>query len=88
MGDGLVERMNRPLLTLLRSYTEREGDWEEDLQLLLCVYQSTRHATTGYHHTKFSLGLTLPSYMFPDYQEQQCQSPWNTARALEPKFRS
>ena len=34
MGDGLVERMNRSLLSLLRTYVERENLWEEHLQLL------------------------------------------------------
>ena len=35
MGDGLVERMNRSILNLLRDLVDREEDWEEHLQLLL-----------------------------------------------------
>ena len=38
MGDGLVERMNRSLLSLLRTQTVRQNDWEDYLQLLLFVY--------------------------------------------------
>ena len=45
MGDGLVERMNRSLLTLLRSFVDREEDWEKHLQLLLFIYRTTKHAT-------------------------------------------
>ena len=35
MGDGLVERMNRSLLTLLRILVDKENDWEDHLQLAL-----------------------------------------------------
>ena len=31
MGDGLVERMNRSVLNLLRGLVEKEEDWEEHL---------------------------------------------------------
>ena len=37
MGDGLVERMNRSLLTLLRTHVEGGSLWEEHLQLLLFI---------------------------------------------------
>ena len=46
MGDGLVERMNRSLLNLLRTLVEKESDWEEHVQLLLFVYRTTKHSTT------------------------------------------
>ena len=37
MGDGLVERMNRSLLTLLHTHVEGGSLWEEHLQLLLFI---------------------------------------------------
>ena len=46
MGDGLVERMNRSLLHLLRALVEKESEWEEHVQLLLFVYRTTKHSTT------------------------------------------
>ena len=46
MGDGLVERMNRSLLNLLRTLVEKEDNWEEHVQLLLFVYRATKHSTT------------------------------------------
>ena len=46
MGDGLVERMNRSLLNLLRALVQTESDWEEHVQLLLFVYRTTKHSTT------------------------------------------
>ena len=35
MGDGLVERMNRSLLNLLRAFVQKSSDWENHLQLLM-----------------------------------------------------
>ena len=34
-GDGMVEHFNRSLLQLLRSYVEKEADWEKHLSLAL-----------------------------------------------------
>lgn len=65
MGDGLVERMNRSLLTLLRSYVERERDWEEHLQLLLFLYRTTKHATSGLSPYEVLFGTNPPSLHTP-----------------------
>ena len=46
MRDGQVEGMDRTLLSLLRTYTESHGDWEEHLQLMLFVYHTTKHSST------------------------------------------
>ena len=47
-GNGLVERQNRTLLTLLRVYTSRRMlDGDEHIDGVLGAYNSTRHATTG-----------------------------------------
>ena len=46
MGDGLVKRMKRSLLNLLRALVKMESDWEEHVQLLLFVYKTTKHSTT------------------------------------------
>ena len=47
-GNGLVERQNRTLLTLLRVYTSRRmQDLVEHIDGVLGAYNSTRHATTG-----------------------------------------
>ena len=37
-GDGMVERFNRSLLQLLRSYVDEESDWEQYLPLVLYAY--------------------------------------------------
>ena len=77
MGDGLVERMNRSLLTLLRSYVDREDDWERHLQLLLYVYRTTKHGNTGLSPYEVLFGYIpsplqlpeLPGTVVPDPSE-------------------
>lgn len=46
-GDGMVERFNRSLLQLLRSYTDVQSNWEEHLPLALYAYRTAIHASTG-----------------------------------------
>ena len=47
MGNGLVERMNQSLPNFLRTFVQKEGNWEQHLQLLLYIYQTTKHSSTG-----------------------------------------
>ena len=46
-GDGMVERFNRSPLQLLRTYTQKEADWELHLPLALYAYRTAAHSTTG-----------------------------------------
>ena len=46
-GDGMVERLNRSLLQMLRTYVERQEDWEKYLPLVLHAYRSAPHSSTG-----------------------------------------
>ena len=46
-GDGMVERFNRTLLQLLRSYVESQSDWECYLPLILYAYRTAAHSSTG-----------------------------------------
>ena len=43
--DGMVERFNRSLLQLLRSYVERNEDWERYLPLVLYAYRTAVHSS-------------------------------------------
>ena len=43
-GDGMVERFNRSLLQLLRTYVEREEEWECHLSLVLFEYRTAIHS--------------------------------------------
>jgi len=46
-GDGMVERFNRTLLQLLRSYVSSQSDWETYLPYVLYAYRTSQHTTTG-----------------------------------------
>ena len=69
MGDGLVERMNRSLLTLLRTHVEKDSQWEEHLQLLLFMYRTTKHASMGLSPYEVLFGCNPPSHWLPNLQE-------------------
>ena len=45
--DGMVERFNRSLLQLLRSYVESQNNWERYLPLVLYVYRTATHYSMG-----------------------------------------
>lgn len=47
-GDGMVERLNRSLLQLLRLYVDKQpADWERYLPLVLYAYRTAVHSSTG-----------------------------------------
>ena len=46
-GDGMVECFNRSLLQLLRSYVDNKADWEQYLPLVLYIYRTAVHSSTG-----------------------------------------
>jgi len=46
-GDGMVEQFNRILLQLLRSYTEKQEEWERYLPYVLFAYCTAVHTSTG-----------------------------------------
>ena len=46
-GDGMVERSNRVILDMLRSYVDREEQWEQYLALILYAYNTSYHSSTG-----------------------------------------
>eukprot|EP00731_Ephydatia_muelleri_P003131 Em0001g3131a len=45
--DGMVERVNRSLLQLLRAYVEKDYEWERYLPLVLYAYRTAVHMSTG-----------------------------------------
>ena len=45
--DGMVERFNRSLLQLLRTYVEKREGWKKYLPLALFAYRTVVHSSTG-----------------------------------------
>ena len=42
-GDGMVERANRSILQMLRTFVEKKTDWERWLPLMLYAYRTSKH---------------------------------------------
>jgi len=71
-GDGMVERFNRSLLQMLRSYVHTQADWEEFLPLVLFAYRTSVHTSTGITPFELMFGrsaqnssLSLPTAFDP-----------------------
>ena len=77
-GDGMVERFNRTLLQLLRTYTEKQEEWERYLPFVLFAYRAAVHSSTGVSPFELMFGRPpiqnpLPSataYDVVSYQSQ------------------
>ena len=86
MGDGLVERMNRSLLSLLRSFVEKEGDWEQHLQFLLYIYRTSKHSSTGLSPFEIIFGSNPPSLHIPDFRTTAILDPGDYVSGLQQKL--
>ena len=64
-GDGMVERFNRSLLQLLRSYVEHQSDWERFLPLVLFAYRTATHSSTGCSPFNLMFGRSPSAPNFP-----------------------
>ena len=86
MGNGLVERMNRSLLTLLRTYVDREEDWDTHLQTLLFIYRTTKHATTGLSPYEVLFGYTPSPLQISDLHSSVIPNPAEYSATLRRKL--
>jgi len=86
LGDGLVERMNRSLLSLFRVFTDSRYDWEEHLQLLLFFYRTPRHASTGLSPYEVLFGSNPPSPHLPVIHKSVIPDPSAYSACLQQKL--
>ena len=48
-SDGLVERLNRTLLSMLSKYVaDKPSDWDQWLGLVVMAYRTAKHSSTGF----------------------------------------
>ena len=80
--DGLVERMNRSLLNLLCVFTQKSCDWEDHLQLLMFVYRTSKHTSTGLSPYEVIFGRNPPSIHVPELYTTAILDPWEYSSAL------
>ena len=55
-GDGMVERLNRSILQMLRTYVTKECNWERYLPLIMYAYRTTPHSSTQLSQFKLMFG--------------------------------
>jgi len=84
MGDGLVERMNRSLLN--PSHLVEKDSWEEHLQLLLFIYRTTKHSTTGLSPLEVPFWSNPPSQQIPDMSTSVIPEPSDYSLNLKRKL--
>ena len=84
--QGLVERHNRTLLTLLKVFCSRQmNDWDEHLDEVVGAYNSTRHASTGFspHMLMTAKEKSIPlSYVYPEFAKEPFESHQDYVTAL------
>jgi len=86
MGDGLVERMNRSIINMLRGLVDKGGDWEEHLQLLLYLYRTSKHATTGLSPYEILFGSNPPPLNLPAATTVSHRDPHSYSSRLKGKL--
>ena len=76
--QGLVERQNRTLLTLLRVFCSRRlRDWDQCLDEVMGAYNSTRHATTGFSPYMLTRGVekVIPlTFLYPEFASKSFET--------------
>ena len=59
-SNGLIERFNRSLKSMLRHYAKPGvGDWDDYIPLLAGAYRATVHASTGFSPNQLMFGTEL-----------------------------
>ena len=76
-SDGLIERFNRTLETMLKQSVEKhQRDWDLHVPYCCSAYRNASHATTGATSNKLMLGrdLPLPSHLYARIPQEEVNS--------------
>lgn len=90
-SDGMVERFNKTLATMLSAYVdEHHKDWDVHLPYVMMAYRSAEHETTGFTPNSLMLGrevatpLDIMYEMPPDVNEvPQHKWAWELKARME-----
>ena len=79
-SDGMVERCNRSLQSMLKAYVnDNRDDWPDQLPAVVCAYRATAHESTGVSPYRMLYGreMTMPvDVQFPtENQDTPPQCP-------------
>ena len=89
--DGIVERYNRTLISMLRCLSaDEKANWKDHIQSLTYAYNCTRHETTGYSpfYLMFGRKPRLPVDVFLGKEEQYCDSVRAIKERLETAYKT
>jgi hypothetical protein len=84
-SDGVVERFNRTLLSLLRAYVEdNTTDWAKHLQKLCAAYNSTPHKTNGLspYHLMYKMRAGQNLVDIPREQADASPNEWDLGDSI------
>ena len=86
-GDGMVERLNRSILQLLRAYVTKESDWEKYLPLVMYAYRTTVHSSTQVSPFQLMFGRHPQFTSFPSQEVSDLTSYQKELQAKLAKLR-
>ena len=93
-SDGMVERFNKTLVRMLKSYiNNHQSDWDEHLPFLTMAYRSAEHETTGFSPNYLMLGREVSTPLDIMYEMpssirgiQENQWAWALKEKLEEAY--
>jgi hypothetical protein len=81
-SDGMVERFNQTLATMLTAYvSEHQNDWDSHLPYILMTYRSAEHDSTGYtpNMSMYGREATTPldiMFSLPEHAKHVSRTEW------------
>ena len=85
-GNGLVERMNRSLLNLLRCFVSENNDWEDSLGPVLYAYRTAIHSSTGFSPYEIMFARN-PRPLLDDQSHQDGYDPENWKNMFKERYK-
>ena len=94
-SDGMVERFNKTLATMLSAYvSDHQHDWDRHLPYVLMAYRSAQHESTGYSPNMLMLGREVSTPLDIMYELPKDMVPctvhdyvWKLREVLETSHR-